>query len=141
MYPGRSSTALEGAKRLPHALAANHQAAEKKKQADDDGAQRLKFAMSIVVAFVLGAGAHLDKYQHDDVRQQVGERVDGIGKHRGGIANEGCQKFQHHQKDVQHRSLKGHPHDAALGFFLVHNKDELQRCKITTIFPILQIFF
>ena len=70
--------------------------------------------MTVVMVFVLGLAADMDEYQHDDVGDEIGKRMDGIGQHRGTMSKNACQELDEKQYDIC-RS----PHQRHLIYFLV----------------------
>ena len=64
------------------------------RHADEESCESLEFAVSVAVVFVDALGGDADKYDHDDIGDEIAERVDTIGNHSARPADDAGDDFE-----------------------------------------------
>jgi hypothetical protein len=77
--------------------------------ADDQRGQRLELAVAVVVPLVARLAGDSDEHQHDDVGDEVAQRMHRVGHHRRTPAHDSGHELQHYQQGVDRRSDQRHP--------------------------------
>ena len=67
---------------------------------EEDGGDGFKAFMAVGVVFVGAAGAEFDANDDDNSGEHVGESVDGVGNHGGGMAENAGEKLEGGEEDV-----------------------------------------
>lgn len=71
-----------------------HQRDNRKSNSDEHRGKSLEFAVSVAVVFVDALGGDADKYDHDDIGDEIAERVDTIGNHSARPADDAGDDFE-----------------------------------------------
>lgn len=72
-------------------------ACKREKNSDNHGGESFIFAMTIVMPRIGGLCGYSDEYEHDNIGDEVGKRMDGIGHHSRTTAKNTGQKFEHNK--------------------------------------------
>ena len=74
--------------------------------------------MPVVMVSILRFGTHVDKGQHDDIGDEIRERVHGIGNHRRAMSHDTRNKLEGQQR---HIARTAHQRHLIYLFLSIHN--------------------
>ncbi len=105
---GGKCLTMERAPCLAHPRAEYHHAHGQQRHAYDGRGEGLVLAVPKVMPVVCRLAAKAHKHQHHHIGGEVGERMHGIGNHRGRVAEHARRKFDNEQHHIDDAARDGH---------------------------------